>query len=190
MARPAPVPGLHPDQPALDAARRILAVRMAELLAFEPAVDQPAQAQLHHDMRIAAKRLRYSLEIFGGLLQEDVAQLTRETRTIQEHLGHIHDYDMLVPWFEDYRAFRRLEATNRLRRATTSGPGGGDGKPSVDDYRAAVLTAADPDEDDAVLRLIERTRARREAAFTRFQSYFRDLLVSGFAARLQHAIES
>ena len=190
MARPHPVPGLHFEQPALEAARAILGVRIAELLAFEPAVENPAQAELHHDMRIAAKRLRYSLEIFGGLLPEDVAQLTRETRTIQDHLGHIHDYDMLVPWFEDYRAFRRLEAMNRLRRATTTGPAGGDGKPSVDDYRAAVLTAADPNEDDAVLRLIERTRARREAAFTRFQSYFRDLLANGFAERLKRAIES
>ncbi len=97
---------------------------------------------------------------------------------------------MLVPWFEDYRAFRRLEAMNRLRRATMSGPSGGDGKPSVDDYRAAVLTAADPEEDEAVLRLIERTRARREAAFARFQSYFRELLANGFADRLKHAIES
>jgi CHAD domain-containing protein len=190
MARPHPVAGLDPDQPALEAARRILAVRMAELLAFEPAVAHPAQAELHHDMRIAAKRLRYSLEIFGSLLPEDVTQLTRETRSIQEHLGHVHDYDMLVPWFEDYRAFRQLEATNRLRRATIASPAKGDGKPSVDDYRAAVQTAADPDEDEAILRLIERTRARRETAFTRFQSYFRELLANGFADRLQHAIES
>ena len=187
MASPSTIE-LDPNLPAIAAARRVLEVRLGELLALAPAVTEPAQAREHHDLRIAAKRLRYSLETFAPLFATDLAPLTREVRTIQDHLGQIHDYDVFVPWFERYREYRRIEAENKLKLTTLAGAGQKTGRQSVADYRAALHGAADPDEDAATLRLIERTRARREAAFAEFQHYWQELMAGGFSARLRRAI--
>jgi len=187
MARPRAIE-LDPQLPAIAAARRVIEVRLHELLELSPAVAQPAEARAHHDLRIAAKRLRYSLETFGPLFAVDLGPLTREVRTIQDHLGQIHDYDMFVPWFERYRDYRRIEAENKLKVTTIAGPGQKSGRQSVADYRAALQGAADPEEDAAILRLIERTRARREAAFAEFQGYWEELMAGGFSARLRRAI--
>jgi hypothetical protein len=187
MARPRAVE-LDPGLPAIVAARRLLEVRLGELLELAPAVAEPSQARAHHDLRIAAKRLRYSLDTFAPLFAVDLAPLTREVRTIQDHLGQIHDYDVFIPWFERYRDYRRIEAENKLKLTTIAGPGQKTGQQSVADYRAALMRAAEPEEDLAILRLIERTRARREAAFAEFQRYWEDLMAGGFSARLRRAI--
>ena len=141
MARPRPVPGLHPKLPAIEAARQILAVRLAELMDLAPAAADPAQSQAHHDLRIAAKRLRYSLETFDELFAADLSPLTREMRAVQDHLGRVHDYDVFVPWFERYRDYRRLEADNKLRMTTLAGSGRRAGGRTIADYRAALATA-------------------------------------------------
>jgi CHAD domain-containing protein len=188
MARPRPIADLRPELPAIAAARLILEVRLGELLDLAPAVEHPAQSQGHHDLRIAAKRLRYSLETFGELFATDLSPLARELRAIQDHLGRIHDYDVFVPWFERYRAYRRLEAETKLRMTTIARPGRRTRGWTIADYRAALATTAEPEEDEAILRLIERTRARREAAFAQFQGYWQDLMAGGFAARLRRAI--
>ncbi len=188
MARPRPVPGLHPKLPAIAAARLILEVRLAELLELAPAAADPAQSKAHHDLRIAAKRLRYSLEIFAPLFASDLSLLTREIRAVQDHLGRVHDYDVFVPWFERYRDYRRLEAENKLRLTTLAGSGRRAGGRTIADYRAALATAAEPEEDEAILRLIERTRAQREAAFAQFQAHWQELMAGGFPTRLRRAI--
>ena len=55
--------GLDAEMPLADAAERIVAVRLAELCGLaDRAQDGAAVAELH-DTRIAAKRLRYVLEI-------------------------------------------------------------------------------------------------------------------------------
>ena len=187
MARPRAI-DLDPHLPAIAAARRILEVRLGELLELGPAVADPSQARAHHDLRIAAKRLRYSLDTFAPLFAVDLGPLGREIRGIQDHLGQIHDYDVFIPWFERYRDYRRIEAENRLKLTTIAGPGQKAGRQSVADYRAALQLAADPDEDAAILRLIERTRARREAAFAEFQQYWGELMAGEFSARLRRAI--
>src|SRR4029077_5767818 len=56
-----PVKKLDPSRPLGENAARIVQVRLDEMLAFAPtALDGKTKAQ--HDMRIAAKRLRYVLE--------------------------------------------------------------------------------------------------------------------------------
>ena len=61
---------LDAEMPLGEAARRIVAVRTAELYAFVPeALDEHAVTAMH-DMRIAAKRLRYVLELVGFCLGE------------------------------------------------------------------------------------------------------------------------
>jgi CHAD domain-containing protein len=90
------IDGLDPAMPLCIAARRIVAVRTAELYAFVPeALDEQAVTAMH-DMRIAAKRLRYLLELVGFCLGDVGAEAQRRARELQDVLGEIHDSDVML----------------------------------------------------------------------------------------------
>ena len=72
-------------------ASRILAVRSQEVLDLADKAQDPANVKALHDLRIAAKRLRYLLELTGP--EAPVKQLKR----LQDMLGEIHDCDVQLP---------------------------------------------------------------------------------------------
>jgi CHAD domain-containing protein len=85
------VTGLDPAMPFADAAQRIVAVRAQEVLDLGARAQDPAKAKTLHDLRIAAKRLRYILELTGP--EATVRQLKR----LQDQLGEVHDCDVHLP---------------------------------------------------------------------------------------------
>ncbi len=54
--------GLDPGASLRSNAARIIQMRLEEMLSFGDAASEPAAAAAQHNMRIAAKRLRYVLE--------------------------------------------------------------------------------------------------------------------------------
>jgi CHAD domain-containing protein len=62
-------------------------------------------------MRIATKRLRYSLELFRPLFGDQLEKTIDTTKEIQQLLGDIHDYDV---WAELLPEFARSERTRTL----------------------------------------------------------------------------
>ena len=91
-----PVKKLDPARPLGENAARIVQVRLDEMLAFAPrALDGKAKAQ--HDMRIAAKRLRYVLEVTGFCFGRPADTARRRARDLQDILGEIHDCDVMLP---------------------------------------------------------------------------------------------
>jgi len=117
-----PIEGLEPAMPLATAARRIVAVRTAELYAFVPeALDEEAAMALH-DMRIAAKRLRYLLELVGFCFGEVGSEAQGRARELQEVLGEIHDCDVMLERIatireRDAKGFDALAARFRAERA-------------------------------------------------------------------------
>jgi CHAD domain-containing protein len=117
-----PVEGLDPSMPLAQAARRIVAVRTAELYAFVPeALDERASTAMH-DMRIAAKRLRYLLELVGFCFGEVGGEAQRRARELQEVLGEIHDSDVMLERIAAIRetepeGFDALASRSRAERA-------------------------------------------------------------------------
>ena len=97
---------LDPGGSLQDNARRIIAVRAQEVLDHAAAAQDPSQVEALHDLRIAAKRLRYLLELTGP--PAPVKQLKR----LQDVLGDIHDCDVQLP---QVRALAR-EAPEREAR--------------------------------------------------------------------------
>jgi len=104
-------------------AEGLIQARLEELLAYEPFVARPACAVELHRMRIAAKRLRYCLELFDPLYNGRLEGTITTLKRIQDLLGLIHDCDVwqeLLPRFlskeqrraRDYfgndRPYRRL----------------------------------------------------------------------------------
>ncbi|MGB3328766.1 MAG: CHAD domain-containing protein [Thermomicrobiales bacterium] len=96
MTKPWPIPDFDPHAPVPDTARAILAVRAAELFSFDAIFPDAAAVAALHNARIAAKRLRYTLELFPEVFGADGEAVLAEMRTLQEDLGIVHDRDVLI----------------------------------------------------------------------------------------------
>jgi CHAD domain-containing protein len=94
------VKGLDPREPLIDNAARIVATRLGELRSFGPAALARDEADAQHDMRIAAKRLRYVLETVGLCFGDAADAGRRAARDIQQVLGDLHDCDVLIEMVE------------------------------------------------------------------------------------------
>ncbi|MGQ9914482.1 MAG: CHAD domain-containing protein [Thermogutta sp.] len=66
----------------------------------------------HHEFRIAAKKFRYTLEIYAAVLGTHFEVALDAVREMQSYLGEIHDCDVWESQLED--AVRRLKAGERL----------------------------------------------------------------------------
>jgi CHAD domain-containing protein len=94
MSKAWPVRGIDPAAPLAENARKILAVRTAEYFSYAPIVDIPEAVAQLHALRIAAKRLRYTLELFRDVFAERGEALIDLVKAAQEDLGEIHDHDV------------------------------------------------------------------------------------------------
>jgi hypothetical protein len=173
------VKGLDPDMTLADAAERIVRVRLGELYAFVPRALDPSEVQALHDMRIAAKRLRYVLEVTGPFLGEYAPTAAKRARDIQDLVGEIHDCDVQRPQVLELLDELRARDAADLRRAA------GD----ADDLDPA-LAARTPHR--AAYRGLEvlaaHLEARRSLLFERFLALWDKLERQRFRARLEKAI--
>jgi CHAD domain-containing protein len=94
MARARTVHGLKPKGSVRANARKIVATRTDEFFAFAPFFTDPTNVTELHDMRIAAKRLRYALELFADALGPDAAACIERIKEFQDVVGDIHDHDV------------------------------------------------------------------------------------------------
>ena len=70
----------------------ILFERLASVRAFDQVITQPdAPLSRFHELRIASKGLRYSLEFFQEVLGPDSKPLIETTKVVQDHLGDLQD---------------------------------------------------------------------------------------------------
>jgi CHAD domain-containing protein len=77
------------------AATRI-ARRLSRLLSHEQWVHNPDAIAEHHAIRIAAKKLRYTMEIYAPLYRRGLKKPLRRVKKIQEILGDLHDCDVWI----------------------------------------------------------------------------------------------
>ena len=91
------VKDLEPAGALADNAERIVIVRLDELGSFMPKATDPREVVALHDMRIAAKRLRYILEITAPCFGPYAKAATKLIKDLQDLLGEIHDCDVQIP---------------------------------------------------------------------------------------------
>ncbi len=162
------VKGLDPATPLGDNAERIVRVRLGELYSFMPKAADPAEVTALHDMRIAAKRLRYILEITHSCFGPYAETAVKPIKDLQDLLGEIHDCDVQLP---EVRAF-----LDQLVVADAGALLDGAGEPPNRDAYAGLVA------------LIANLLASRERQFRAFLELWQELERKAFRSRLEYAV--
>jgi hypothetical protein len=169
---------LNPAESLAENAARIVRVRLDEMRSFAPAALKPNATGDQHDMRIAAKRLRYVLELTEPCFGRPAEVARRRARDVQDLLGELHDCDVMLPRVERHLAkLREADAAAVLERA-------GD----AEDLEPALAARAPH---RTVYRgleiLIVHLQARRRLLFDRFASFWADQERAGTWGSLERA---
>ena len=86
--------------------QEIIAQRLQELRDLSPSLYSPLKTKPLHRMRLAAKSLRYAIELFAPCWNEQLKAFAKEIARLQTSLGELHDCDM---WIADLGAALRDE---------------------------------------------------------------------------------
>jgi hypothetical protein len=136
------------------------------MLRYQDSLQDPCDQRRHHAMRIAAKRLRYTVElarpVYGQSLDEAVAAVKR----VQTLLGEVHDCDV---WVDRVDVFAKAE-----RRRIIAFFGG-----------AGRFARLEP----GIQCLRLERQVRREQVFEELVAYWRELRGQGFWAELSRRME-
>ncbi len=103
MAKAKSPPKVNPRRPILINAAELITQRVDELLSYESCLSNPDNVYKLHEMRIAGKRLRYTMEVFQPVYTRytdagaEFGAALQVVKDLQEHLGVLHDADVLVP---------------------------------------------------------------------------------------------
>jgi CHAD domain-containing protein len=122
MSKAWPVPGIDPAGTLAENARQILAVCTAEYFSYAPIVDIPEAVEQLHALRIAAKRLRYTLELFRDVFAERGEALIDQVKAVQEDLGEIHDHDVRLDLISAELERLDSESDEEPEKPTTGDP--------------------------------------------------------------------
>jgi hypothetical protein len=176
------VKGVDPDGAAAGEVAKIVAVRLDELCSYMPAARDPDRINTLHDLRIAAKRLRYVLELFGDQFGPYATEAAKQAKKLQDVVGEIHDCDVTRPRVAALAAELRTADARHVR--ALAGPDAKDLDPALvaqAPHRAAYrgLTTMDV-----------ALAARRDLLFDRFLARWDKLERDRFRERLLEAITS
>jgi hypothetical protein len=177
--KPRRVKGLDAKASVARNAARIVRVRIDELYGFDPAVLDPARVTELHDMRIAAKRLRYVLEVTGHCFEEVGEQAEDFAKDLQGILGEIHDCDVLIPRVDHELATLREQDALALARIAAE----------VDGLPAAVRLAPGRTRYRGLETLAAALTARRALLHDSFVKRWQKVKDDGLRARLEAALD-
>jgi hypothetical protein len=184
VAKAKRVKGIDCRTSVADNARKIINVRLNEMLSFSEYVSDPAYVTELHDLRIAAKRLRYTLELFRFAFPGEISKLIDEVKEIQEHIGDMHDADVMIERITEVvesdahqRMQRLLEIASAVDRGTVA--------QRHQRIRSAMTNRTTPRDEIALYTLIAHRADDRDSAYARFVTTWRRMEESEFPRRLR-----
>jgi CHAD domain-containing protein len=173
---------LDPDGPFRENAERMVGVRIAELWSFGARALDPEEVEALHDMRIAAKRLRYLLEITEPCFGKAAKNGAKMARELQDLLGEIHDCDVMAPRVHRHVEWLRAEDVHAVLQHAPDGAG---------DLDPALMRAAG---NRARYRGLEALaaylEARRHLLHRQFVTRWTEIEESGFRSGLEAGLEA
>jgi hypothetical protein len=183
MARARTVHGLKPKGAVRANARKIIAVRTGEFFALAPFLTDPANVAQLHDMRIAAKRLRYALELFVDVLDAEAAACIDLIKEFQDVVGDIHDHDVHVDILRDH--LEAISAEHARALACLAVEMEGEIVPLKERCRAFAIDEAWVVEQTAIAAAIARTAVERRERHTDLVARWTEWNAAGLGARLE-----
>lgn len=185
MARGGRVKGIRVKGPLRENAQRIIAFRLNELVAWRHAIADPTQVTDLHNLRIAAKRLRYALEIFE-LCFPSVKPILQRLTDLQEDVGDIHDLDVLIDMLRVHLA--RIDA-NTERLAVEVMNGRLDPSEQSNRLRAILYAQARDRRRLGLIGLLGSNIVKRDGHFIRFQDQWGGVAMDALRVDLFAAID-
>ena len=145
--------------------------------------EEGGDAEAFHAMRIAGKKLRYTIELFAPVLSEDAEDLLAALKALQGLLGELHDRDVLV----DLLSWERVRALERQLHSlefATFNPG--DRHERLDATRM-ILSAPDSFAATAIgtYGLLIDTTTERDALEDELRATWSELGGTAFLSRLR-----
>lgn len=107
------------SQALYNLAGRAIIAHLDDLLSHAPSLADPQQVDQHHAMRIAAKHLRYTMEIFAPLYDNALEHPISTAKKAQGMLGDIHDCDV---WIQHLPLFLEEERRRIYKYLGRAGP--------------------------------------------------------------------
>ncbi|MGI8474783.1 MAG: CHAD domain-containing protein [Thermomicrobiales bacterium] len=179
MTRAWPAPGIDPDGTLEANARRILAVRVAEYYSYTPIVADETATEELHNLRISAKRLRYTLELFRDVFGEEGGRLIERVKAVQEDLGVLHDHDVGIGLIEHELTAVVGEQVAEFSRMLRDS--------AADEHQSIMTAALRPPPDDprrGLYALLGRQHASRRESHRRFLRRWEQHSAAGLRAEL------
>jgi CHAD domain-containing protein len=88
-----------PEITYLKMSRAVILDRLKELEKLSTDLFKPFEVETLHEMRIAAKRLRYAVELFQACWGRSIATYAKRAARVQTTMGDLHDCDV---WIESF----------------------------------------------------------------------------------------
>jgi CHAD domain-containing protein len=141
--------------------RRMIDGPVSEFLARAHVLPGEHDVEGLHDLRIAAKRLRYMLQLHKKAFRSAGSSLIDQLTELQDHLGEIHNLDVLIDLVRNEMHTLTDEAIDRAMTATPSSR-------SIDEAQAGLLA------------LVATTRQLRKKRYDAFTKLWSTLQTQGF----------
>lgn len=204
MAKASPISGLDAQAPVTKNARAIVQARLDDLYGWEKYVDSTYSIRELHDLRIAAKRLRYTFEVFEEVLPAECASFVEQLTQLQDELGALHDSDVLIALLrlclanQDSQAVSTTGASSASERVDqhagqnsgkrTGSTGQHPGKtlvtPDLLEHLLNASNAPTVEQRYGLEQLLQRKEREREEQYDTFRQHWYRLKVENF----RHAI--
>jgi CHAD domain-containing protein len=183
MAKAQEITSLEAHADVRSALPAIFSVRISELWSFAADMPYPERVRQLHDMRIAAKRLRYCFEFFSPCFTEIDGALKR-FKKLQDFLGELHDCDVWVDYLREQLrdAFTEM---SQMRKGLARFVGA---DPELQHEAAALeeLLAHGPAQ--GLLMMLGDIVERRGKLYGELLAYWDELEQAQFRAELTHAV--
>ena len=170
-ALPSGAAAKQPSRALLKRARKYVLTAVEELTSHQDSLAEPQQIARHHQMRIAAKQLRYTMEVFRSAYNGELDGMIDSVKRVQTLLGEVHDCDL---WIERLAKFLRAEWERTVTYC-------GDDEPMAEIQPGIEF-------------LRRRLQRRRDETFTQLSLYWDQLrdqeFWSGLARALQYRLDT
>ena len=154
-------------QKVLEKARWHISFKLDDFLALENWVHLESEVLKHHEMRIYAKKLRYTMESFASLYKNNLAEEIETIKSVQDVLGEMHDCDVWTQYIPKF--LQETNAQNKFKQKKKPG----------------TIEA-----ENALLNFLNYVKEKRKEEYAKFVRLWDENKKEGFFVQLRKTINA